>query len=407
VTTVAQRECKAPSLFWVKLLYLAVYSSYGATSVYRTLYYRRVGLSGAEIGLLIALEPLVMLVAGPLWSLIADRLGLRARLLTAVTGLSILPMLATALTHDFAALAALCALYAFFTGPIQPLMDCIALTVLGQEQRHKYGSVRAWGSAGYAPVMWLIGVIIQGQDIRWIYVAYALLMGVACLLSVRMRVAQDVLAKNVGVGLGSLLRDRAWLTFIVAVFLAMMAQTVGFSYVGLYLDTLGASEGLIGFQGALGSVGQTFWMMTLLPWLLRRWGSERLMVLSFVAYAARFAVWALVPSTVAIVASQALMGLTFGTFIVASVDFADRHAPPGMGATSQALINGLVSGLGRSMGGVVAGPLYDGVGPQGTFGAFGLFCALAGAVFAGIYWPRVPGTRKPAWEAGRQEEPTH
>lgn len=386
---------KKSDLLWARLLYLVVYASYGTTSVYRTLYFRRIGLSGAEIGLLIALEPLVMLVAGPLWSLIADRLGLRTRLLAIVTGLSMLPMLAMIWARHFALLAFLSGAVAFFTGPIQPLMDSMALAVLAGE-RHKYASLRALGSLGYAPVMWLTGLFIQRHDIRWIFVGYAALMGAGCLLSLRMRTERGILARNIGTGLGRLVRDAGWREFVIAVFVAMMAQTVAFAYVGLYLDTLGASEGTIGLSGAVGSIGQTLWMLSLIPWLMRHWGSRRLVVLSFSTYALRFAIWALVPVPAVVVASQVLMGMTFGAMVVASVDFADRYAPPGLAATSQALVTGLVSGLGRSLGGVIAGPLYDHIGPQSTFGAFGLLCALGAVACGTLWWRRPTVTAAPA-----------
>jgi PPP family 3-phenylpropionic acid transporter len=175
--------------------------------------------------------------------------------------------------------------------------------------------------------------------------------------------------------------------FLVAAFVAMMAQAVSFSYLGLYLDTLGANEGLIGFATALGSAGQTVLMLGFLPWLLRRWGSQRLLALSLFAYGLRFAVWALVPHPWVVTASQLLLGLTFGATLVASVDFADRHAPQGMRATSQALITSLVSGLGRSGGGMLAGMFYSDYGAQTAFGVFGGMSVLAGVAYA-LFWKR-------------------
>ena len=285
----------APSqadLWQVRLLFLVIFSSYGTTSAYVTLYFRRVGLEAAQIGVLIAVQPLVMLVAGPLWSLIADRLGLRRRLLTLVTGLSVLPMVAMAGTAHYVPLLGLSALQAFFQGPIQPLMDSTALGVLGND-RHLYANVRAYGSLGYAPVAWVMGWVIQWADIRWIFAGYALLMGAGCLLSLSTRAETPALRPRIGRGLGHLLRDREWRLFAVAVFIALIAQGVTYGYIALYLDTLGAPESLIGFSGTLGSLGQTTLMLGVLPRLLRRWGSHRLMVLALLTFALRCAIWAL------------------------------------------------------------------------------------------------------------------
>lgn len=386
---------KPAGLWWVRLLYLVVYSAYGTTSVYRTLYFRRVGLDGTEIGALIAAQPLVMLLAGPLWSLIADRLGLRARLLTLVTGLSILPTLGMAGVTGFGPLMVLNILYALFLGPIQPLMDSTALEVLGSD-RHQYATVRAFGSLGYAPVAWITGLAIERIDIRWIFGGYALLMGAGCLLSVRVRSEQPHLRAHLGRGLGTLIQDAHWRLFMLAVFIALIAQGVTFGYAALYLDTLGASEGLIGFSGTLGSLGQTLLMLGVLPRLLRRWGSQRLMVVALLTYTVRCAIWALLPVPGIVAASELLLGLTYGSVLVASVDYADRRAPPGMAATSQAIVTSLVSGLGRSLGSMTAGPLYDRIGPQQTFGLYAGLCLLA-TLFFGSAWR----SREDGYDASR------
>jgi PPP family 3-phenylpropionic acid transporter len=379
-----QTATQGVSLWQIKLLYLVVYSSYGTTSVYRTLYYRRIGLTGTEIGILISLQPLIMLVAGPLWSILADRLGWRSRLLTVATGASILPLLSMVWIRSFYPLVVANTLYSLFLAPVQPLMDSIALTALGRD-RHRYSNVRAYGSLGYAPVMWLTGLLIQGHDIRWTFLGYTILMGLGCLLTSRTRIAERVLPKSIGTGLGTMLRSRQWLLFMVAVCVAMMAQGVTFGYVGLHLDSLGASEGLIGLSGALGSAGQTLLMMGALPWMLRRWGARQLMLGSLAIYALRLGIWALVPVPWIVATSQVIMGLSYGASLVACVDYADRNAPEGMSTTSQALVTSLVSGIGRSAGAMTAGPLYDAMGPKLTFGAFGLLSIGTIAVLSAIW----------------------
>jgi PPP family 3-phenylpropionic acid transporter len=117
------------------------------------------------------------------------------------------------------------------------------------------------------------------------------------------------------------------------------------------------------------------------------------MVLALTIYGLRFAIWALFPVPAVVTGSQVIMGLAFGSALVASVDFADRYAPEGLKATSQALVTSLISGLGRSAGGIVAGALYDGMGPQITFGVFSVFSTVAALVFA-LIWRTRSGVRQ-------------
>lgn len=372
---------KSISLNWVRFLYFSVYASFGTIAVYRTLFFRRVGLGESQIGVLIAIQPLVMIVAGPLWSLLADWLGIRSRLLTLLTAFTILPQVAMIWFDTFPQLVVLNVLYALFWSPIQPLMDCTALEVLGDD-RDKYSTIRAFGSLGYAPVSLVTGILIQGRDIRWTFLGFAALMGIGSLATMRVRSQSSALRSRLGPGVRTLLRDRNWIIFMLAFFIAMTAQAITFGYGTLYLDTLGAGETVIGFSSAIGSIGQTLLMLGVLSWLLRKWGSERLLLLSLLLYAVRFAIWVFVPHPWVVAVSQVLLGLTYGSALVASVEYAARSAPPGLEATSQAIVTGLINGLGRSLGSVAGGSMYEQLGPRSTFVASGIMVLLAAGAFA-------------------------
>jgi len=384
----AQQRAAVNRLKW---LYFTVFAAYGSTAIYRTLYYRRVGLSNTAVGALIAVQPLVMLIAGPLWSLLADRLNLRERLFTVVALLSIVPMVATAFCTRFWPLMAWNLLYATVQAPMQPLMDSSAVAALGP-RRHQYSVIRGIGSLGYAPVVYLIGVLVQRVDLRWSFAAYAALMLIGVLVSLGIQSDDKALRVDLFGGLGTVCRDRAWLTMMAALFVAMLLQGVTFNYAGLYLDTLGASESLIGLSGAIGSVSQMLLMLTVLPRLVQRWSSEQLMVFSMAMFALRLAVWSFIPSPWVVAVTELMMGVTSGTAQVGSVDFAARRAPPGMAATSQALMSSLVNGLGRTVGSAVVGPLYDTIGPQALFAWFMGSAILATLGFGRVWRQEVVST---------------
>ncbi|MEN6478085.1 MAG: MFS transporter, partial [Anaerolineales bacterium] len=273
-------------------------------------------------------------------------------------------------------------LYAVMQAPIQPLMDSSAVLALG-DNRHQYSAVRAFGSLGYAPLVYLTGALSERIDLRWSFVGFAFFTFIAMLVSLKVRSDESALQSNVLTGLSAVGKDRAWQQMMAAFFVSSILQAIAFSYSGLYLDTLHASESLIGLSGAVGSISQTLLMFTLLPWLVRHWGGERLLVFSFVMFALRLAVWALVPNPVAVTLSEALLGLTTGAALAGSVDFAARKAPPGLAATAQSLMSCLVNGLGRTAGSAVAGGLYDTLGPQPLFGGF---AALAGVSAVILSW---------------------
>ncbi len=374
------------------LVYFLVFASYGPTASFRTIYFLRIGLSTSQVGLLMAVEPLVTLIAGPTWSAIADRLGIGSRLLTLILGLVTIPTLLTMLTTDFYLLLLLVVIQALMRGPITPLMDSAALRQVGNHG-HRYGVVRSMGSLGYAPTAWLTGVLVQNGDIRWAFVAGAALSLLACVASTRLRSEPTALQRGIAQkGLGQLIRRKRWRRMMSVFFVAMVLQGVTFSFAPVYMETLGASESTVGLAQAFGSVSQVVVLTLVVPRLFSHWRSDRLLLLSLACYAVRVGLWAVAPSVTVVVLTHLLTGLTWGTVMLAGVEYAARNAPPGLETTSQALMTTLVFGLGRSTGNALAGLSYDRLGPRPTFGAFSALAMTAAVVFGAVI-ARIPAER--------------
>ena len=69
------------TLFW-----FVYFGSLGIFYPYFALYLREnAGLTGTEVGLILAISPLVGMLAGPFWGQLADRTGARSRMLALLT----------------------------------------------------------------------------------------------------------------------------------------------------------------------------------------------------------------------------------------------------------------------------------------------------------------------------------
>jgi len=84
-----------------------------------------------------------------------------------------------------------------------------------------------------------------------------------------------------------------------------------------------------------------------------------------------------VSAPAAILLSQLLHAMTYGTFHMASILYMDRLSPPDAKNLGQAVNNALTYGLGLMAGFFINGALY------GTMGCFGLFQVSAGFALAG------------------------
>jgi MFS family permease len=151
------------------------------------------------------------------------------------------------------------------------------------------------------------------------------------------------------------------------------------SFFPLFLQRLGGGTELFGFSIAVATLSELpiFFFSAR---LLRRWGAGGVLVMALVVYILRWLFYSLAWTPELAVAGQALHGLSFSALWVAGVSYAERQAPPGLGATAQGVFSGTLYGL-SAIGSVVGGLIYAAAGPVVLFRVAALAAALALLVF--------------------------
>jgi PPP family 3-phenylpropionic acid transporter len=120
---------------------------------YYAIYLREnAGLSGAAVGATFAVMQLVGLGAQPLWGIVADRTGMRARVLVVLCAGCAAGYLAIGAAHGLAAILAATALLALFQRAVFPVAFSVSIPALA-DHRHAFGIVRALGTVGFGVAM--------------------------------------------------------------------------------------------------------------------------------------------------------------------------------------------------------------------------------------------------------------
>jgi MFS family permease len=162
-------------------------------------------------------------------------------------------------------------------------------------------------------------------------------------------------------GARALISDRRWLPFLFVVLLAGIAMSVVHSYLFLYMDGLGATGSLMGLALLVATLGE-IGILGFSDRLLIHLGTRKLLMLGLAAHALRALLYALIRMPWLVLPIQLLHGLSFSAIWVASVSYASRLAPEGMGATAQGLFGSVMSGLGTALGSLSGGVLYERLG---------------------------------------------
>jgi len=350
------------------------------------LYYQSIGRTGAEIGLLTGILPLVSMAGGPLWGALGDgthryRLILSITILGAITTALLIPA-----AGGLAALLVVVVLYAFLASPIQPLGDSATISMLG-ERREKYGLVRVGGTLGFGVLSIPAGIVIGMLGLQSMFWMYAIVMTLGLIVAQFLSFDRSEYTASVWSGMGKILKSRFWLTFLGMVLMAGAGMAVINTYFLVYMEEAGIPRSAMGFALALATAAEVPTMLGS-NWLIRKFKSSGLMVIGMSAIGLRLVLLALVPFPVPIFILQIMHGLTFAAIWLAGINYVAENAPPGLLATTQAIFGGVMMNLGGALGNFLGGALLE------QFSTAQMYGIIGGLVLVGmVIFIRLGGVR--------------
>jgi MFS transporter, PPP family, 3-phenylpropionic acid transporter len=365
---------------WPFLFYFLFYAAASGVFPYAALYYQSIGLSGAQIGLLLGLSPLITLVGAPFFTGIADATH-RHKLVISLALVAIIAWaLMVPLTRSFPPLLLLISFYALFASPISSLADSATMSMLGEE-RAKYGRIRLGGTIGWGVMAYFSSLLVERNGLVWIFWIFAVGMMFTLLVAQGLSFGQTQPQINFWRGLNKLLANPRWVVFLGLALVAGVGMASINSYQFVYMAELGASKSLMGLSITLSTLSE-------LPALyfgnrlLKRFNAWGLLVLGTAVIAARLLLYAAFNVPVAILMIQVIHGLTYPIIWVAGVSYAHANAPEGLNATAQGIFGAAIFGLGSGLGSFLGGLLIDHFAGRGMYFILGIFVLLGLLVFA-------------------------
>ncbi|MGH2382667.1 MAG: MFS transporter, partial [Candidatus Limnocylindria bacterium] len=234
-----------------------------------------------------------------------------------------------------------------FSG-LAPTLDARALeTVRGN--RNRYGGLRAWGSASFIVVVWVTGALIDRAGPPSMFAVYIAALVVFAIVTISLRGVAGAVRLPHLTGIGVVLRDPRLARFLLAILLVWSASMGINWYFSIHLLGLGAPGELVGAAWAIGALVEIP-IMSAYPWLARRVGAERLLIVGAVAFAVRAFTLAVVTDPVLATLTMVIHGIGFSLVLVGGVTYVARHAPPTVAATAQGILSATVFSLALIVG---------------------------------------------------------
>ena len=369
------------------LQYVLLFAASGVTLPFAGLWMRAQGLTGAQIGVLLAAPMLGRLVTGPTLAVWADGFKTRRAPIAILGAVMAAGYAGAGVADSYLGWAIGWFVGATAAAALIPLSDVLTLR-LAARHGFTFSLPRGAGSAAFVVANLVMGALLLRAPVDvvivWSVIAALAIVGVATFILPDERVTEGppVLGRERFRGLGRLLVDPVFMIAIFAVGAVQAAHAFQYGFSAILWQTQGISAATTGQLWAFGVVVEIALMWLVEPWRRRVGiGPWSLLVIGCVASILRWSAMAMAPPLWALWPLQGLHALTFAATFLAGVQLVERLSPPDGHTAAQTLGSVLSAGVLIGLATMVSGPLYDRFGAGGywamtVLSGLGLIAAL-------------------------------
>lgn len=342
------------------------------------LYLQFKGLSGTEIGWVLAIGPFASIISQPFWGYVSDKYKTVKRILIFLIAAMLLSSVIFFQMNELVTILIFGAILYFFSSPVGALSDSLAQR-RAQQMNVSFGSIRMWGSVGFAFSSLVVGEFLTSAGIAYLMWPYVTIGAILLIISFTLTDVKTESSTPVQMSdVKKLLQNKPFILFLLFMMFITIAHRANDSFIGIYVTELGGSEGMVGLAWFVGVLSEAavfalsrFWFRTYHPLVF--------VIVSSILYCMRWFLYGATTDPVLIIVFQVLHGLTFGVFYVAAFDYVTRVIPNMLQSTGHLLFYSVMFGVSGIIGSLLGGAIID------THGGATLFTYMGGFTLIGVF----------------------
>jgi nucleoside transporter len=321
--------------------------------------------TGTQAGAAFGTTAVAALVSPFFVGLVADRFFATERVLAVLYAVGAACMLGLMQVTTFPAVYGLLLSFCLCFFPSIALTTSITMQQVTDPGRD-FPPIRTMGTLGWIVINLIVGAMhVEAQTTPFLLAAG--LCGVMCLFSLvalphtppRAR-GQRVTARSImGLDALAMMKDRAYLIFVIASVLACIPLTFYYSFTNTYFNAVGVVNAA--GKMTLGQMSEVV-MLMLMPLVFRVMSVRNILVLGLVAWVTRYVLLAHGDANAGMwmfYLAILLHGVCYDFFFVSGQLYTDQEAPAHLRSTAQGFITLVTYGAGMLVGSLLSGGALD------------------------------------------------
>lgn len=371
----------------LNILYFTVFGLLACYSPYLTPYFKEKGLDYSQIGILLAINSLIGVLAQPIWGMITDKYTSKKATLIITMLTSGILAFGFIIFRSFYSILFLIITFVFFQSSIMSVNDANTYDLIDVYGNIQYGKIRLMGSIGYALTSLVLGAIIKFTNAGaqfLVYFAYAV-AGMFLLGTINVKSSRAVSSINMG-DIVSIINNKRFVLISLSGLIANIAYGAFGNYVPVLVEETGgdiASLGVMWFIIAMSELPGFFFESR----LMKKYGTLNIYVIGIIFYIIRYFLTSLCTNYQLVILIQIFQGITFPFYISATLQYVKDIVPPETRTTAITAFTAVTSGIGGFIGNMGGGFLLQTISIFQLYKIFSALCLLAllvGLILKGV-----------------------
>ena len=337
--------------FILSLMMFSFWAAFGI-SPFIVVFLREQKLDSVSIGTILSINSFIGIFGHSVWGTVSDKIKSvkKVFLFCLAACSSTYGILLTARTA--LAIGVVLAVDTFFRSGVASLLDIWFVGCTGGDDRVSYGSLRLWGSIGFAAVVMFYGRISEGNSVRAIFPYYFFFVLITLVIGSLIKYGGAPPVRTPGVkgqDQGRLFSNSYYVVFVIFIFMISLPNNTSQTFLPNLFEEVGGDMGQYGFMHSVKAfIEVPFFFFG--KKLLDRFGSVRIVISAAMIYTLQHFLFSIASTPVQVILTQFLLGPAYSLYLMGMLYYIHELAPEELKTSAQTLASALGNGLSSIVG---------------------------------------------------------